>query len=315
MLTMTNLIKKLTVILIFMMLLSANLLAQKGQLVFTNKEYPNFDAAKPHAISSVKDGDELWMYLKMPKALKEYAYIDDNSRQNQRTEPYYIIYALGAANDLDNEYQSDVVYFRADELNTNEIKVNLAPGIAGRHLSSNLFMGVVVGGVPGVWENGIRIYVPSKERVQTDFGSVPGKVILGEAPITVDVASGFSKYEKQMNDFVYALNKGVAGENKLGTEGRFVDNEIKAMMMSALANKNITPVKFYFTSDDWTIQRNWSTGQPEWLSVFAQAIYKKDGKCYFANIGVSRKYDPWSRQWGELSTKVDSDFPIECDAY
>lgn len=289
--------------------------AQSGQMVFTNKEYPSFDAAKPNAINKVADGEELWMYVKLPKPLKAYAFIDDVSRQSQPTAPYYIMYALGPANDFETEYNTEQINFKAEELDATELKVNLAPGHAGRHLSSNIFLGVVAGGSPGVWENSIRVYAPTNEREETDFGSRPKKNVLAVAPIIADVANGISKYQKQKNDYIYAVSKGVAGENKLEQEGRFVDNEIKAMMMKALANKNITPVKFYFTSDDWTIQSNWSTGQPEWLSVFAQAIYKKNGKCYFANVGVSRKYIPLLDQWGELSTVVNPDFPIECDAF
>ena len=90
--------------------------------------------------------------------------------------------------------------------------------------------------------------------------------------------------------------------SNLPPQGRYSDPRVQQMVIDELRSKDITPEKFYFTSDDWMVSYD---GQvPAWNSVFGVAPYRKDGQTYYAECGVSQRYDPNTAQWGEPAATV-----------
>jgi hypothetical protein len=139
-------------------------------------------------------------------------------------------------------------------LNVSELKINLSPGKPGRNKSLPFFLEVVGGGRPGVWNNEIRVYKSQKVPVtRADF--------LATLPITCDVSNGFTKYRKMKDDFEIAQYKGVAEENQLAEPTEFDDPALKAKVVAKLKTVGITPVKFYFTNEDWETYGNDRTGE------------------------------------------------------
>lgn len=284
-----------------------------SNLFFTHEKCTSVEEAKAKTITEVKDGDPLWMFVQLDQPLKNYAFTDDIIKQSNPAEPYMIVISIGPDHDRETEWGEEEIYFNKAELENNFFTLNLAPGMPGRNQSSDVFINLIANGSPGVWTNSIRIYAPTNEREETDFGSKPKRIYLAEAPITADVSDGIDNYYDQKNNYQYVKERGTAEENKIPSEGKFVDTNIKEMMLDAVRNKNIEPLKFYFTSDDWTVQANWSSGLPEWQSVFAAVLYKDGDECKFAEVGVSYKYIPLTEQWSDLYDPVVKEgFPIDC---
>lgn len=285
----------------------------QNNLFFTAGKCTSAEEAKAKAITKVKDGDSLWMFVQLAHPLKNYAFTDDMVKQHHPAAPHMIIIGIGPADDKETEWGQEEIYLDKTELESDFFCLNLAPGMPGRNKSSDVFLNLIANGSPGVWTNSIRVYAPTNEREETDFGSRPKKIYLAEAPVTIDVSEGIDNYCQQKNNYHYIKERGTAAENKIPVEGKFTDNHIKEIMLEAVRNKNIEPLKFYFTSDDWTVQANWSSGLPEWQSVFAAVIYKDGDECKFAEVGVSYKYNPLTTQWSDLYPPVVKDgFPIDC---
>ncbi|WP_153504630.1 hypothetical protein [Cumulibacter manganitolerans] len=96
--------------------------------------------------------------------------------------------------------------------------------------------------------------------------------------------------------------------SNLPPQGRYHDPRIQQMVLDELQRKDIQPEKFYFTSDDWMVSYDGPT--PAWNSVFGIAPYVKDGQTYYAECGVSQRYDPTTSQWGEPAATVKEGLPL-----
>lgn len=96
--------------------------------------------------------------------------------------------------------------------------------------------------------------------------------------------------------------------SSLPPQGRYSDPRIQQMVLDELGRKDIRPEKFYFTSDDWMV--SYDGPVPAWNSVFGIAPYRKDGQTYYAECGVSQRYDPHTAQWGEPAATVKEGLPL-----
>ncbi|WP_106850336.1 hypothetical protein [Blastococcus sp. Marseille-P5729] len=96
--------------------------------------------------------------------------------------------------------------------------------------------------------------------------------------------------------------------SSLPPQGRYSDPRIQQMVLDELERKDIRPEKFYFTSDDWMV--SYDGPVPAWNSVFGIAPYRKDGQTYYAECGVSQRYDAHSAQWGEPAATVKEGLPL-----
>ena len=101
--------------------------------------------------------------------------------------------------------------------------------------------------------------------------------------------------------------------SNLPPQGRYSDDRLKQMVLDALDGQGVTPEKFYFTSDDWMVSYDGPT--PAWNSVFGIAAYRKDGGTFYAECGVSQRYDAASSQWGEPAATVKTGLPLSEEAF
>lgn len=101
--------------------------------------------------------------------------------------------------------------------------------------------------------------------------------------------------------------------SSLPQQGRYSDPRIQQMVIDELRRKDITAEKFYFTSDDWMV--SYDGPVPAWNSVFGIAPYRKDGQTFYAECGVSQRYDPNTAQWSEPAATVKEGLPLSQEGY
>jgi hypothetical protein len=277
------------------------------EMVFTNEEYKNFDEAKAHSVNRVVDGDLLWLYIKFRGTLADYVsptvvYNDDDS------DDFLLFTEIGEAG-TDNMYKSDTLFFRKQELNGSELKLNLAPGKPGQNKSLPFFLDVAAGGSYAVRNNEIRISnSPDEPRIRADY--------LATAAITCDVSRGLTKYKKMKDDFETARYLGVAEENKLPKPTDFNDPALKASVIARLKTVGITPVKFYFTREDWeirTVEPTVNRPGEKYSKMYAAYTYKKGAECLFGYADIQRNYSYAMAAFSEPIIELNKGFPILCE--
>lgn len=101
--------------------------------------------------------------------------------------------------------------------------------------------------------------------------------------------------------------------SNLPPQGRYSDDRLQQMVLDELGRQGVAPDKFYFTSDDWMITYDGPT--PAWNSVFGIAPYRKDGQTWYAECGVSQRYDAAASQWGEPAATVKTGLPLSEEAF
>ncbi|MFV0533355.1 MAG: hypothetical protein ACK5MR_06855 [Cumulibacter sp.] len=95
----------------------------------------------------------------------------------------------------------------------------------------------------------------------------------------------------------------------LPPQGKYADDHLQQMVLDELARQEVTPDKFYFTSDDWMVTYDGPT--PAWNSIFGVAAYRKDGQTFYAECGVSQRYDAATAQWGAPAATVKTGLPLD----
>ena len=96
--------------------------------------------------------------------------------------------------------------------------------------------------------------------------------------------------------------------SNLPPQGRYADDRLQQMVIEELGQNGISPDKFYFTSDDWMV--TYDGASPAWNSVFGIAAYRKDGQTFYAECGVSQRYDAATSQWNEPAATVKTGLPL-----
>lgn len=169
-------------------LFAMNLIAQKGTIIFTHNEYPNFDAAKSHAIKEVKDGDDLWMYAKFDKPMTSFT----AEKDAYGNPAYYLRLGIGAEGN-DADWNTSEIILSKEKADLNEIAINLSPGLKNRMRANGIFVYAVGKGQPGVWKNSIRIKTAGGKKI-------------AEGAITANVPGDIQRYKKIARDFEYILD-------------------------------------------------------------------------------------------------------------
>jgi hypothetical protein len=273
------------------------------ELVLTKEEYKSFDEAKSYSVNRVVDGDLLWLYIKFKGTLADYVH-QNEIVNNDGSFDYILFTEIGEAG-TDQSYKANLLKFKKEELNVSELKFNLSPGKPGRNKSLPFFLEVVGGGSPGIWNNEIRVSKSEKfPHTRADF--------LATVAITCDVSNGFIKYPKMKGDFEIAQYKGVAEENELAEPTDFNDPALKAKVVAKLKTVGITPVKFYFTNEDWETYKNDRTGE-RYSKMYAAYTYKKGTECMYGIADIQRNYSYALASFGESVIVLRKDFPITCD--
>jgi hypothetical protein len=277
------------------------------EMVLTKEEYKNFDEAKAHSVNRVVDGDLLWLYIKFRGTLADY--VSPTVRDNDDPSDDFLLFTEIGEAGTNQAYKENTLFFGKEDLNGSELKLNLAPGKAGQNKSLPFFLDVVGGGSYGVWNNEIRISnSPDEPRTRADY--------LATAAITCDVSRSLSKYKKMKDDFETARYLGVAEENKLPEPTAFNDPALKASVIARLKTVGITPIKFYFTKEDWEIRTvDPTVNRPgeKYSKMYAAYTYKKGAECLFGYADIQRNYSYAMAAFSEPIIELNKGFPILCE--
>ena len=176
-------------------------------------------------------------------------------------------------------------------------------GKAGRNKSLSMFLEVVGGGQPGVWNNEIRISnSPVSPRASDDY--------LAKVAVTANVANGIAKYNKMKREYSQIIQRGTAEDNKLPEPGKYANNALKAQILNRLKEEGITPVKFYFTDDEWGEYTQDNVKQNR--KVYAAYTYKKGAECLYGVAEAVQNYSHLTASYGETIIYTRNDSPIQC---
>jgi hypothetical protein len=180
-------------------------------------------------------------------------------------------------------------------LEKNEIALNLTT--YSNIGSSKVMLSTVATGMPGNWDNQIRLYIGDNQ--------------VASARLFCKVEEGIAKYRKMWTIYKDKLEKGDETSNEIPTEGTFVNAGISLQVGKFAQQYGITPGKIFFTQNNWTevdesvIERH--------RYVTAVIKYQKLGKCYFSVVQVRQNYSFSSTRYGEASFSLqDRDIPVLC---
>lgn len=272
--------------------------AQKGSIIFTHAEHSNFDAAKSHAITEVKDGDDLWMYAKFDKPMSSFTQETDA----YGNPAYYLRLAIGAAGNS-TDWSEDMMQLPASLAAASEIKINLSPGITDRTKANGIFVYAVGKGQPGVWKNSVRINQRTK--------SGDSKKI-AEGAITANVPDDIQRYKKIARQFEEILDGKTVFKEKPIREGSFKDAALLNMVKDELKKKGYSPTKVYFISDNWKETYD-NKNNSSIRSVTAVYLYKKGKDCMMGKAYVESKGNPKLKQYGPKTVRLGEEKLIDCN--
>ncbi len=274
------------------------------QSVLSAREYKTFGEAKLHPLTSVADGEPLWLYLKFSGKLGDYVLttrdIDDPSRLR-----YSLFTEIGPKGDITalSQYK---LQFTKDDLTANEFKIALSPAVAGRNRSTPAFLGIARAARPGQWTNEIRVSnLPAYPRGLGDH--------LASAPVILDLRSGNAKYQKMAADYDSIMLRGSTDLAIVPPAGTFFDLAVKNLLSVQLNAAGIKPAAVYFTGDEW-----WeSMGSPASMSPpsrrsFAVYTYRKGENCLYGIAEATEVFNNSTAKYGEPSIKLTSDIPTPC---
>lgn len=294
---------------------SAGKVSDLAKIIFTNKEYADYAAAASHAIAEIKDGEEVWMYVKMPRPLKEYAWVKRFAGKNgdvvENAEidiiigpqdgfgefaKQSIILKGGEVGEYGMVYNKKMLtYLDIDYTKATEFKLLLSKYLRGK--SSFVMLKAVGGGNIGKWDNEIRLAGGDK------------KEVFAKGELTCNVENGLTAYRKAWNAYNEILEKGDIADNKLPPTGKFNDQHIRNAILKQAKAEGIAAGKVVFTTDAWEA----STDEYERKSrdVYAYVSYKKGNQCMYAMAEVTQRFV--LGDWAAAQVKIyNVDTPYEC---
>lgn len=283
-----------------------------GQVVFTSSWAPGFDAAKAKAIKEVKDGDSIWVYVKLNRPVEDLVqkvrFTDDAGNVVENWSMTLVVCEQGASSGYTSGYNNQQIFIKGGKKTPTGMEFNqgvvghlkLAAGATEfslclsqykRHLSSWAFVRTVGEGQAGVWANEVRFYGEDQSRP------------FAAGPLTASVNDGIPKYRKMWLAYKEIYDKGDVADSELPPLGKFNDAKVKAVITSAAKAKGITPTKIYFTVDSWAQYED--EYARTYRKVYAAIMYKKDGKCFYsmaeviANLVLGEWAAPRANIYGE----------------
>lgn len=276
------------------------------QAVLSGKELKTFAEAKLSPVSRVTDGAPLWLYVKFNGKLGDYVSTVPNEDEPGKLK--YLLYAeVGPQGDVTalNQY---VLQFSKEELAANELKINLAPGLFGRNKSMPIFLTTAAGVKPGVWNNEFRL---------ANSAGLPRSPAanLTKTNIALDFAGGLEKYRKMEAEYDSIILRGSPDLTKMPVAGTFFSEPVQSEIAAKLKAEGVTPVKFYFSGDDWATSTSGSMmAMKQNRQVFASYTYQKGETCFYGVAAVVQTYSSFNSKFGESVITFTNDLPISCAA-
>lgn len=292
-------------------------MSEKANMIYANKEYKNFEEASAHSIKEIKDGDDVWMYVKLDKPLSNYIDVDkytDSDGNLIELHSFHII--IGPKGETYPEFAQQRVYVNAgknidkdpsirsafvgrldiDPSTTTDFKILLSKYL--RRTSTTVLLQAVGGGNAGRWDNEIRLVHKNKT------------ITFANAPILCNVVDGIAKYRKAWKEYENVIQNGDIADNVLPPTGKFTDAKLKVKILEKLKTHKGLPHSLNFTFDDWEIVID-DNGRRR--KVYAYALYKQNGKCSYTMVEVEQIMTVFQSTWSEARIHFyKEDSPIEC---
>lgn len=281
------------------------------KMLVTKKRYANFEQATPFAINEVSDGDSLWLYIKSTKPFKE---LVDTRRMPQEDgsvlKSQTLMLRLGP-NDTSGPYNDycSLCFGTGKEckyddrvdpaaLESNEVRLSLTR--FDPKGSSRVVLSTVGAGMPGNWDNQIRLYLNGQEK--------PAAVVR----LNCKVEDGIAKYKKMWLTYKDLQSKGDEGTNELPEQVDYTDAGLRSAILQKTKQKGISIVRFFFTQNGWTEIEESSISRYRYVT--AAFTYKKGTKCMYGLAYVRQEYALGSATFGPSSISFQAlDSPLACD--
>jgi len=273
------------------------------QIVLSKAEYKTFAEAKTAEAKKIVDGEPLWLYVKFKSKLGDYVLTTRHPEDPERLR--YTLYAeVAPRGDITalNQYS---IRFAKEDLAATELKINLAPGLFGRNKSMPVFLMTSGAAKSGVWNNEFRL---------TNSTAFPRALNenLASTPITLDLAGGPGKYKKMDSQYDSIILRGTTDLAKMPVAGTFFSEEVKNHVETKLAGESITPIKIYFSGDDWEELASFGISPRKSRRVFATFTYRRGEACFYGVAEVVENYDLIGSKFSEAEIKLQKDLPVLC---
>jgi len=135
---------------------------------------------------------------------------------------------------------------------------------------------------------------------------------LASTPITLDLAGGPGKYKKMDSQYDSIILRGTTDLAKMPVAGTFFSEEVKNHVETKLAGESITPIKIYFSGDDWEELASFGISPRKSRRVFATFTYRRGEACFYGVAEVVENYDLIGSKFSEAEIKLQKDLPVLC---
>ncbi len=292
---------------------------KEGKLIFAHTEFESFDAAAPHAIDEVKDGEEVWIYVKLSKPIGNYTNVQKfTDNEGNLVENVSFMIQFSSRGNSSGKFSEQPVFVKGGEKGergmvinkgyvaylddidlekTTEFKMCLSKYI--RHKSSFVFLKPIGGGNAGTWDTEIRL----KGKNDNVFAS---------GGLMSNLANGIPNYRKAWKAYEQIIQNGDIADNVLPPTGKFNDASVKAAVIKEAKASGIVAEKIVFTTDAWaeTINPNDAYQRKE-RHVFGYITYKNGEQCMYSMAEATQTLV--SGNWSASSVKLyNTGTPILC---
>jgi hypothetical protein len=274
-----------------------------AEIIFTSQSYGSFEEAKKHTVSLVKDGDPLWMYIRLPQPFEQYVDANPNNKDKDGKVKKFIMMGIGSKDEPNGDYMACNVTATDAEAAGKELQISLSPCVVRKGPSLTCFLDLAAGFEPKLRELEIRLYT----KIDGD------RKAIGRGRFTLDLTQGKTNYTAIREDFRKRISKGAPENNTLPKPGSFSDPSFKGQALRQINAKGIQPIKIYYSVDDWQVHLVNETSRRDHRSLYGAYTYKRDNQCLYGVFEVIQNWSEVRGQWMDTRIELRDDFPIMCD--
>ncbi len=273
------------------------------QMAISRMNHKTFAEAKKASVRRLTDGEPVWLYVSFKGKLGDFVFSQRNPEDPGQLE-HLLFIEIGPQGDP-TTLSKYIFRFSRAELERQEIKLSLAPGIPGRNLSSPVFLEVAGNRSPGLWNNEIRL---------TNSTAIPRSPNddLARTAFSLDLSKGVAQYRQMRQEYNSMFLRGTADPAQMPIPGTFYSLPIKNRVQAELVKYGIRPVRFYFAADEW-VETGVSASSPRQIrSVFAAFTYRREESCYYGVAEVKEAWDLLSKRYLPEGIETKRDVAIPC---
>ena len=254
-----------------------------GRGVITKTAVKSFEEATTQAVTSVKDGESVYLNLKLPAPVETYLARWSYSKNYLNSDKKVLLVDVGPKDEPDTSWENGYILPTAEEMKQTFLSINLAPG-AVSPMWIGLWMKVIGNGSPGRWENELRVYAlgSTEDTIHSE------RRLLAVVPLVADVEKGTSKYKALAADYQKRYDAGDPAFNLIPPKGKLVDKAAARGVLAAAKNSMEEKVSgFYFTDNVWYVHKD-VLGRVEKHSTYGALFYARDSKKWVRFIEITK---------------------------